>query len=192
MTEAIGHGKGSLLIHTRDYVVRRGGEKAWSALVDAASAAERGVLSGIFLAGSWYPIGPITRVVARFCEATDAPDDEMRRLSAYIADTDLGSVYKMILRLGSPEMLVRRTGSLWGRYFDVGEMTPKQIDKQHWELRLAMALEDDCAPNRLFCGPGCPSWIEMGLRLTGATNARVTHVECRFKNRTACIYSVTW
>ena len=44
---------------------------------------------------------------------TIAIDPEMRKVASYIADRDLNSVYKMILRLGSPEFLLRRTDSLW-------------------------------------------------------------------------------
>ena len=73
------------------------------------------------------------------------PDDTMRLLSAYIADTDLGSVYKMVLRLGSPDFLVGRTASLWGRYFDVGELTPTQVGKKHWTLKLVMPLDEEVA-----------------------------------------------
>ena len=187
-----GRGKGSLLIHTRNYVIRGGGERAWNQLIEASPAGDRTVLRGIFLAGGWYPIGVINRVVANHCDASPTPDDEMRKLSAYIADTDLGTVYKMALRLGSPEFLVKRTGSLWSRYFDVGTLTPSPVGNHEWQLRLVMPLEDDRAPNRLFCGPGCPAWIEMALKLTGAENAKVQHVECRFSNRQACSYRVTW
>jgi hypothetical protein len=188
----IGHGKGSLLIHTRDYVVRNAGQSGWMSLVSGADAGDRAVLEGLLLAGSWYPIGVVNRLVSRYCKSASAPDDEMRRLSAYIADTDLGTVYKMLLRLGSPELLVKRTGSLWNRYFDVGELTPEEVGPKHWKLHLRMPLEDDRAPNRFFCGPGCPAWIEMGLGLTGAKNGRVQHVECRFQNREHCTYDVTW
>ncbi len=192
MSGGIGHGKGSLLIHTRDYILREHGARRWEEILEASTAADRAVLTGILLAGGWYPIGVVNRVVARYCSSAKSPDDEMRRLSAYIADTDLGSVYKMVLRLGSPDFLVRRTGSLWNRYFDVGDLVPSQVGKQEWQLRLVMPLDEDRAPNRFFCGPGCPAWIEMALRLTGAEDAKVAHVECRFENRQACVYKVTW
>jgi hypothetical protein len=192
--EQVGHGKGSLLIHTRDYILRTRGRTVWDELLESSSAEDREVLGGIYLAGGWYPIGVVNRIVAAYCENHHAqsPDDEMKRLSAYIADTDLGGVYKMVLRLGSPDFLVKRTPSLWNRYFDVGDLTPSQVGSREWRLRLVMPLEDERAPNRFFCGPGCPAWIEMGLKLTGAERARVEHVECRFENREACVYRVTW
>jgi hypothetical protein len=188
----VGRGKGSLLIHTRDYVVRGRGQSTWMSILAEASPSDRAVLDSLLLAGSWYPIGVVNRVVARYCKSAASPDEEMRKLSAYIADTDLGTVYKMLLRFGSPELLVKRTGSLWNRYFDVGQLTPTELGPKHWQLRLVMPLEEDRAPNKLFCGPGAPAWIEMGLGLTGATSARVQHVECRFQNREHCTYDVTW
>ncbi len=190
----MGQGKGSLLIHTRDYVASEHGQDVWSELVDGGSDADQAVLRELWLRGGWYPIGVINRLVDRLCHdhGRISAEDEMRKLSAYIADSDLGTVYKMVLRMGSASFLVKRTGSLWNRYFDVGDLRPEQVEERHWRLQLRMPFGEEAAPNELFCGPGCPSWIEMGLRLTGAENARVQHVECRKHNREACVYDVTW
>lgn len=189
-----GRGKGSLLIHTKDYVLQKYGESAWNEALAASSPADREVLEGILLIGGWYPIGVANRLVDRVCHVMHrgSPDEEMARVSAFIADRDLGSVYKMVLSWGSPGFLAKRTGSLWNRYFDVGVLTPTQLEENHWRLRLAMPVGEDRAPNKLFCGPGCPAWIEMGLRLTGASHASVKHVACRYDNGEACEYDVRW
>lgn len=190
---SIGRGKGSLLIHMRRYVAEKGGERAWSEVVDRVSAADREVLNGVVLAGSWYPIGVVNRALVAYLERDRlGADDEMRRLSAFIADNDLGTVYKMVLRLGSPEFLLRRTDSLWNRYFDVGKLTPEERGSRQFHLTLTMPTGEDAAPNQYFCGPGCPSWIEMGMRLTGATKAQVRHVDCRYDNGRHCKYVATW
>ncbi len=191
---ATAHGKGSLLIHTASYVRETRGESVWKKLVESSSPSDREVLEGVLLAGSWYPIGVTNRIVQRFCDEhhQSSPHDEMRRLSAFIADSDLGTVYKMALRFGSPEFLLRRTDSLWNRYFDVGKLSPTELDQGNWKLTLIMPYGDEIAPNQLFCGPGCPAWIEMGLELTGAKNASVRHVECRAQNGMSCTYMVSW
>ena len=191
---SIGHGKGSLLIHSRDYVRKQHGERVWEKLVTDSSSEDREILQGILLRGGWYPIGVINRLTDRLCvqHATGPAEDEMRRLSAHIADSDLGTVYKMVIRMGSPEFLVKRTGSLWNRYFDVGDMTASEVGARHWRLTLHMEVGEDAAPSFLYCGPGCPSWIEMGLRLTGAASAKVDHVGCRHDNGKYCTYDVTW
>ncbi len=191
---ASGQGKGSLLIHTRSYVEQKFGSGVWSSLVDEASDTDRTILEGVVLQAGWYPIGTINRLVDRVCHEHGGanPNEEMRRLSAFIADSDLGSVYKLVLKMGSPEFLVKRTGSLWRRYFDTGSMRATQVAERHWRLELRMALGEEEAPNALFCGPGCPAWIAMGMRLTGAEGARVEHVDCRHTNGDHCTYEVTW
>lgn len=191
---ATAHGKGSLLIHTANYVREARGEPTWKELVAGMSPSDRETLDGVLLAGSWYPIGVVNRVVATFCEKyhRSTPQDEMRRLAAYIADSDLSSVYKMALRFGSPEFLLKRTDSLWNRYFDVGKLTPTELEHGSWKLHLVVPYGEEIAPNTLFCGPGVPAWIEMALKLTGAKNASVRHVECRAQNGTSCSYSASW
>lgn len=185
-------GKASLVLHMRNYAVQTYGQQAWSTVVERASREDREVLSGMLLAGGWVPIGVVNRAVTTLLAEHRTRDDEMRKLSAFIADNDLGTVYKMALRFGSPEFLLSRTGSLWNRYFDSGTLTPKDMGPRHWRLTLDAPVGDDVAPNQLFCGPGCPAWIEMGLRLTGATNASVRHTECRYSNGSSCSYVVTW
>jgi hypothetical protein len=97
-----------------------------------------------------------------------------------------------MLRVGSPDFLVRRTGSLWSRYFDVGVLSPTEIAPRSWRLTLMMETGENLAPNQYFCGPGCPAWIEMALRLTGASQASVRHTECRTQNGKSCTYLVGW
>jgi hypothetical protein len=192
--QKLGQGKGSLLVHMRTYVQKKHGERAWADVLERASAADRKVLSDVILAGGWYPIGVVNRTLGTVLGLArgHSAEDEMRMLSAYIADSDLGSVYKKVLRLGSPDFLLRRTDSLWSRYFDVGKLTPTEVAPRHWRLKLEMVMGDDLAPNHYFCGPGCPAWIEMGLKLTGATAASVRHIECRMQNGTSCTYVVNW
>jgi hypothetical protein len=190
---AFGHGKGSLLIHMRDYVRKTRGEAAWATVLDRVDAQDRDVLRDVILAGGWYPIGVVNRALSVVLgDAGGNGDEEMKKIAAYIADSDLGSVYKMVLRMGSPEFLVARTGSLWNRYFDVGKLTPSEVGPKSWRLKLLMPTGDDLAPNYYFCGPGCPAWIEMALKLTGARSASVRHVDCRIQNGTSCTYTVTW
>jgi hypothetical protein len=189
-----GQGKGSLLLHMRSYVHKTRGEAAWPALTERLGDEDRVALGEVVLAGGWYPIGLVNRATIAVVETgrERSADDEMRELSAYIANSDLGSVHKMVLRMGSPEFLLRRTDSLWNRYFNVGKLTPVELGSKKWKLTLVMESGEEAAPNQYFCGPGCPAWIEMALKLTGAARASVRHVECRLQNGTNCTYTVTW
>src|SRR5207344_2656589 len=102
-----------------------------------ATPEDRAVLEGIVIAGGWYPVGVWNRALGSLLSRhTVAIDGEMRKVAAYIADRDLNSVYKMILRLGSPEFLLRRTDSLWSRYFDSGRFTHQELEPKRFKLIL--------------------------------------------------------
>ena len=113
------------------------------------------------------------------------------RLAGYIAENDLNKLYKMILSMGSPEFLLKRTGSLWSRYFDVGTLEATEIAPKRWHLTLTAPKESEAAPDYYTCGPGVSAWIENGLKLTGTT-AKCEHTKCRFYAAPRCEYEVTW
>lgn len=190
MTHA-GRCKGSILVHLRSYADTSYGPHAWRDLLADLPPEDRAIHEGIVIAGGWYPVGVWNRTLgALLSRHSNQIDTEMRKVASYIADRDLNSVYKMILRLGSPEFLLRRTDSLWSRYFDSGRFTHQELGAKKFKLLLEAPRTAD-TPDRLTCGPGVSAWIEMGMKNTGV-EGRVQHVECRFENGTRCEYQATW
>jgi len=186
-----GRCKGSILVHLRAYAESTYGKDAWTDMLVASKPEDRAVLEGIVIAGGWYPVGLWNRALgALLAGQSAAVDAEMRKVASYIADRDLNTVYKMVLRLGSPEFLLRRTDSLWSRYFDSGKFTHQELGPKKFKLLLDAAKTVD-SPDRLTCGPGVCAWIEMGMKNTGV-EGRVQHVECRFDNGQRCEYLATW
>jgi hypothetical protein len=186
-----GRCKGSILVHLRAYAEKSYGVPAWQSMLADATPEDRAILDGIVIAGGWYPVGVWNRALGSLlARHTVAIDAEMRKVASYIADRDLNSVYKMILRLGSPEFLLRRTDSLWSRYFDSGRFTHEELGAKRFKLLLEAPRTAD-SPDRLTCGPGVSAWIEMGMKNTGV-EGRVQHVDCRFENGQRCEYIATW
>jgi len=113
----------------------------------------------------------------------------MRKLSKYIANADLSTIYKMVLKLGSPEFLLRRGDSLWSRYYNAGRLQAREVRPKYWKLELDLPPGDDnAAPDYFTCGPGVCAWLQHGLALTGV-HATVRHSQPR---STRYEYDVTW
>jgi hypothetical protein len=186
-------GKGTLLKNLGEFVVERHSPAAWRAVVDALSPDDRAIIDGLLLVGGWYPVGVWNRCVAGYITryATDA-DAEMTAVARHIADRDLNTLFKVMLKMGSPEFVLGRTDSLWSRYFDVGEFANEEIDKRRWALKLNAPVGEDDAPGELTCGPGVCGWLTQALELTGVKAPRVVHTRCRFRAAPACEYEVTW
>lgn len=192
MTGAAGRAKGSVLVYAREYVEKRHGAQAWTNVVDMLPDADRDVLRGVLISGGWYPVGTWNRLLEGYLPEHHAtPDVGMAELSQYIANADLNSVYKLVIKLGSPEFLLRRTQSLWNRYFDSGLMSPVEVAARRWAISLDAPRGIDEAPHRYTCAAGVGAWITAGLKLTGV-DAEIEHVKCRLGSGRMCEYLVTW
>lgn len=186
------HAKGSILIHFREYVKSNHGESALKKVLRDLPEPDRVILSGLVIHGGWYPVGTWNRALRTYLPTYYRdPDDGMRSLAEYIAQEDLSTVYRMVLKLGSPEFLLKRTSSLWNRYYDVGNFTAEEVRPRQWRLYLTAPGEIDTAPDHFTCGPGACAWMIQGLRLTGVL-ASVEHVRCRLSAAERCEYSVRW
>jgi hypothetical protein len=187
----LGHAKGSLLVHLRAFVLKKNGEPAWKDVLERMPPEDQKILEGILITGSWYPIGIWNRALARYLPTYfDDPMKAMRELSQVIAREDLTTLYKLILKVGTPGFIMGKSGSLWARYFDTAALVPTELTPRKWHLELAGPCQEDEAPSAYTCQGVC-AWLTSGLNLTGTTlNIAETH--CRFGGSPACQYDASW
>ena len=187
-----GHVKGTVLVHMRSFVVENQGEGAWQALLDALGPEDRAILGEIVLVGGWYPVRAWNNAMNVYLPRHyPIPGKGMTVLAKYIAEKDLGMLFKMLLKVGSPGFLMGRTPSIWSRYFDSGALASEEIDKGRWKLTLEGPTRETEAPNAWTCGDGVCAWIGKGLELTG-TRADVVQTACRYRGAQRCEYLATW
>lgn len=188
----MGRAKGSIFVYTRELVQQRLGTDGWARASRAFEPETAAFFDGVLLASSWYPVVHWNALVGVVLPMLGGgPNEAMRDLASHIAQQDLSSVYKLVMKLGSPEFLLRRTGQLWSRYYDTGALTPEELGERQWKLTLTAPLAKDAAPDGFTCGPGVTAWVGSGLQLSG-TKARVVETRCRFRGATRCEYDVTW
>jgi hypothetical protein len=191
-TVAPGRAKGTIFLHLREFIVRYHGEDAWAQVMAQLPPDDRSLLEdGYLLVGGWYPVGAWNRLLNIFLPAHYADVDvAMGRVAGYISEKDLNMLFKIILKMGSPEFLLKRTGSIWSRYFDSGALTQREIEPRHWRLQLEIPASPE-VPDRLTCGPGVAAWITQGLRLTGV-DGKVEHVDTHTGENLVYAYRATW
>src|SRR5262249_31806815 len=72
-----------------------------------------------FLASSWYDIAPLVPFVDAASRAVGTGFlDLMRAVSVAQAERDMGGIYRVLLALASPDMVVERLPRTAGQYFD--------------------------------------------------------------------------
>lgn len=188
-----GNAKGLLFNYLRDYVQAQEGEGAWPGLLAGLPAEDRDALGGILLASGWYPIRAWNRLVEAQMRRSKDPPAAMAAFCTYLGDRELNTLLKMMLKLGWPEFLLKRTDFLWARYFDVGTFSAEEVAPRHWRLRLEKAPADEAlSVGRLSCAHGPAPWLERGMHLSGTRTARVKHVLCRWDGHPHCELIARW
>lgn len=187
----LGQAKGSVLVHLRGFVLRKHGEGAWKDVLDRLPPEDRTLLGGIMIMGGWYPIGVWNRALDRYLPAYFGdPMKAMMELSQYIAREDLTTLYKLILKVGTPGFIMGRSGSIWTRYFDTGTLVAKELAPRKWQLQLDGPRLEDEAPSAYTCEGVC-AWLTSGLKMTGAS-LDIVQTRCRFGGAPVCEYDASW
>jgi hypothetical protein len=187
-----GRAKQTLLVHLRAFVVREFGDTGWERLVASLPAEDRTCLEGLLFSGGWIPVGIWNRAVGAFLASNYADTRvAMGDLATFIADRDLSTVFRLVLKVGSPDFVIGRAGSIYSRYFEPGTAVPQKIGPRHWRNTLVAPRGEDEGPGLDTCETGVCAWLTHALRLSGV-QPTVNHVKCRFDRAPQCEYEVTW
>lgn len=184
--------RGSALIHTRNFLRTRWGNQAVSILEAKLPTSVRAVfVTSELVAHAWYPVtiwNSLVEEVVRWPNKHNA----VREIAAYVAEQDLTLAHKVLLKLGTPELVMRQAGVFWNTYFNGGRLTPFAEGDRFFRLVLYLGVDPQADPGRHTCREAVPAWQENALRLAGARGGQSQHVRCRFEGHPTCDYEVRW
>jgi hypothetical protein len=188
-----GHVKGTLLVHLRAHVLEVHGAAAWTDVVASLADKDRGTLDGLLVNGSWYPVR-VWNVALREHLAKHATDSraEVLALARRVADADLHTVFKILLKVASAEAILRRAGWLWERYFDRGGMATLEDGQREFRVHLTAPTAEADGAGSPTCTYGVVGWLSHAMSLVGVKNVQIAHTRCRFAHARHCEYRVLW
>lgn len=186
--------KGSALIHTRSFLNKTWGSELANALIAKLAPSSREIFTSDRLhTFGWYPVTVWNSVVD---EAARWPGKGgpsiVREIAHYVSTQDLTLAHKVLLKLGTPALVMRQASTFWGTYFNGGDLIAHQIDEQHFKLILHLGTDPVNDPGRLTCREAIPGWHESAIRLAGGYGARSVHAKCRFEGHPVCEFHVSW
>jgi hypothetical protein len=186
----VGLAKGSLLVTTRDFVTEREGPALWADLMRALPEGDRQVLGGLVLVGGWYPVAVWNRLMDELQHRRDAR--YLLRLARYIADNDISLFFRIALKLGTPEFVIKRLGWLFKQYFRGAQMKTAPTGPRRWTIRIEGGVGIEEAPGEAVCTVGTEGWVYTAMERTGVRTSCLVKVDCRFHGAQACTYDLTW
>jgi hypothetical protein len=140
--------KGSVIKYPRDWMRNRYGEAAYRDAIAALSPADRPVIDGQILAGSWYSLDAWETFASKMRRAAlqqrneSAEEFDLRNMRE-AGPVILRSVYKFLLGLMSPESAIERLASLYSRLYNQGTCQLVVNSRGHAVLRFVDGIPSD-------------------------------------------------
>lgn len=180
--------KGTAVASSLRYVRERFGEAALAQVLEGLAEEDRRVLEPGVLAASWYPMGLFLRFMyeAERQFVVQEPD-LIRRMGRASAEYSVTTIYKIFLKVGTPEFILGQAAPVFGSYYDTGTMRVAERRSGHAVAELSGFAES--APQ--FCRR-ILGWMERTLELTGAKNVRCVHSLCLHRGDAVCRFDGDW
>jgi hypothetical protein len=165
--------KGTAIITIPLFIKDRFGEGGLNQWIDALTPEARKVYPASVLVSSWYPlkeflIEPLRKMCAFFYAGDLKGAKESGRFSA---DYSLKGIYKIFVKLSSPESIVRRASSILPMYYTPSEMKVVESRKGQGIVQITKFLDMDQVLEIRIAG-----WMERALEISGGKqpNIRIT------------------
>jgi len=183
----MGQVKGTAVIATMRFLEERFGDATLASVLQALSPAERALIEPAALASSWYPMSLLLRVMRESQAALGGHPRIMRDMGRASAEYGLTTVYRIFLKVGSPQFIIGHAARVFGSYFDRGEMRVRESRAGHATLDLLGFHEGSPELCERIRG-----WMERTMEMSGARNLRSAHSLCVHRGDAACRFQVDW
>lgn len=179
------HAKGTIILARLSFVQETYPED-WQRYLSSLAPATREAFEAGFLKSSFYPIEMLFDA-SRTAERLFGTGSRslQKGIAAYSARMNMPTVYKIFLRLGSPEFMVKRFARIWGSMYDSGVASSEARDGH-----AAVEVRAFGAPDPLHC-EGTTGFMEECLRIVGVDGS-VAHTKCRCEGADVCRWEAVW
>jgi hypothetical protein len=163
--------KGTSLKATALFIKKKFGNDGYSRWLDSLSDETREIFSDTILSTTWYPmergfIEPHQAAVDVFYGG-----DRMGvwKMGRHAAEFGLQGVYKMFVRLGSPNFLLKKTTRVFSTYYEPGEAIISDSGKDHATMKIINFPEKSGLVEIRIAG-----WVERAMEISGCSEVLVT------------------
>lgn len=162
--------KGAAIITIPFFIKDRFGEGGLNQWVNALTPEARKVYPASVLVSSWYPLKEfLIEPIRRMCDFFYAGDLKGARESGrFSADYSLKGIYKIFVKLGSPEFMLRRAGTILPLYYTPSEMKVVECRKGQGIMQITRFQSMDQALEIRIAG-----WMERAIEISGGKQPNI-------------------
>jgi hypothetical protein len=180
--------KGTLVASRRRIVESSYGESGVAQVARLLKGVTRELFVQPPFATSWQPIERLVEIDA--CVVSELHQGQvrqMRQIGAAVAEHDLSTLYRTLMRIGRPAFVAQRINIAYMTYIRQGNMRTTSLEARAAEVEL-----HETALPRYMCEHHISGWVEAAMALSGATRVEVIHSACRHEGEPLCRWHIAW
>jgi len=156
--------KGAAIITIPLFIKERFGEGGSNQWINALTPGARKIYPASVLVSSWYPLKEfLIEPIRKMCDLFYAGDLKGARESGrFSADYSLKGIYKIFVKLGSPEFMLRRAGTILPIYYTPSEMKVVECRKGGGMMQITKFPDMDRVLEIRIAG-----WMERAIEISG-------------------------
>ena len=181
--------KGTAIKFMPQFIMDKFGETRYNQWLDSLPPNSKTIYNNSILATTWYPLKDSFSIpIAKICELFYGNNPRGAWESGrYSADFGLRGVYKVLVKLGSPEALAKKAGNVIQKYYDNSSIECVEAEKNHAVLRVVRFSEwDKYIENRIG------GYMERAIEISGGRTPKVTVTASMTRGSSYTEYDVKW
>lgn len=181
--------KGTAINSIPEFIRRKFGPEGLSKWLNALSESARRVYNGAVLAGNWYPVKEIMEEPTRkMCELFYRGDVRgAREGGRFSAEMGLKGVYRIFVKWGSPEFLIRKASTIFSSYYQPSEIRVVAEEERKTVVHITQFSEPSLLIENRIAG-----WMERALEISGCTNVKILITQSLAKGSPYTEFVATW
>jgi hypothetical protein len=180
--------KGSAVLDTVLAIKRRAGEDAYMKIVGMLDAETKKVFQSEIASSSWYSLDLFTRFLDLEIKVLANGNEEMIvRGAEAVIERQLRGIYKVFVKLGSPEFIIKRIAAVHATYFNG---VPIHVEMNG--AKGATIKYTGFEPQHRLIGYAIIGFFRKALEISGAKNVAAEFTTPIADGKGYAVLSLTW
>lgn len=182
------HIKGTAVLDTFEAIKARAGKAELDKIISHLDPEAQEVFRRPISPSSWYSCDAFSRFLeADIRETAGGNEQELVKRAQAVIEKQLSGIYKMFVRLGSPEFVIRRIAAVHSTYFDGVQIIPEMKGPKSATIQYV-----GFSRNHRIMGFAILGFFRKALEISGAKKAHVHFTVPIEAGQKFCEVALTW
>ena len=182
------HIKGTAVLDTLEAIKVRAGKEELNRIISHLDQETREILQRPISPSSWYSCDAFSRFLeADIRETAGGNEQELVKRAEAVIEKQLSGIYKMFVRLGSPEFVIRRIAAVHSTYFDGVQIIPEMKGPDRATIQCV-----GFSRNHRIMGFAILGFFRKALEISGAKKVDVHFTVPIEAGEKFCELALTW